>query len=613
MSILLSSNELSLSFGGKPLFKNLNFVIESGEKIGLIGPNGAGKSSLLKMISGQISPDTGTISKARNLKCAYLEQSPVFEDNKSIWQELESAFTSSKHDHFAENDFLIEKALEDFDLTHFQSPRETLVSKLSGGEQKRVAIARECLRNPDILLLDEPTNHLDVESILQLEKLIQTTSMAILMITHDRVFLQNTVNRIMELDKRHPQGLLLVKGNYEHYIEVRGQLMSTQESQEEKLKNTLRREQEWLKRGAKARTTKQQARIKSAEVLKDKVSDLSERNKVSVAKIDFKSSENSPKKLIDAVGISKKFGDKEILPPMDLLITRDSRLGLLGKNGCGKSTLIKILMNQMQPTTGKVEQAFDIQVNYFEQSKELLDLKINLMQTVCPTGDHVLFAGQSIHVKGYLARFLFAPEQMIMPVRMLSGGERARLILARMMLKPCQLLILDEPTNDLDLATLNILEDVLKDFPGAIIIVTHDRYFLDQIAKQILYFDTMSKPGHTSLVTFEGLAQWEVYREESLDSKDLFVSNNSSLGNETKFDSKNRRSPNQIKKDLEKVQIKIEKLDQEIKGLEEHLSLPEIYGNPKKAKEMSLKISECKHALEGQYKLWEQLDAEQSN
>jgi ATP-binding cassette subfamily F protein uup len=604
MSILLSANELSLSFGGKPLFKNLGFVIESGEKIGLIGPNGAGKSSLLKMIHGELAPDAGIIAKSRNLKVSYLEQSPTFDPKHTIWDELSLALS---HNHGGDTEFLIEKALEDFSLTHFPDPKQTLVHKLSGGEQKRVAIARECLRGPDIFLLDEPTNHLDVESILFLEKFIQSTPMAILMITHDRVFLQNTVNRIMELDRRHPQGLLLIKGDYAHYVEVRAQLISSQELQEDKLKNTLRREQEWLKRGAKARTTKQQARIKSAGELQEKVQDLSERNKVSVAKIDFKTTENAPKKLIEALGISKKFNNKEILPSMDLLITRDTRLGLLGKNGCGKSTLIKILLGQMAPDTGKVERAHELQVSYFEQSKELLNLKINLMETVCPSGDHVQFAGQSLHVKGYLARFNFSPEQMIMPVRMLSGGERARLILARMMLRPCQILILDEPTNDLDLATLNILEDVLKDFPGAIILVTHDRYFLDQIAKQILYFDTITDETKTKLVMFEGLAQWEDYRQNSL-VKNSSV-NSVSLNNNSV--SKEKRSPNQIKKELERVQQRIEKLDSEIKLLELQLSSPEIYNDRKKSQEISKKVSMAKEQLEEQYQLWEALDASQ--
>jgi ATP-binding cassette subfamily F protein uup len=322
--------------------------------------------------------------------------------------------------------------------------------------------------------------------------------------------------------------------------------MATQEAQEDKLKNTLRREQEWLKRGAKARTTKQQARIKAAGELGQKVQDLSERNKVTVAKIDFKATENAPKKLIEAINISKKFNGKEILPPMDLVITRETRLGLLGKNGCGKSTLIKILLGQMTPDSGTVERAHELKVSYFEQSKELLNLQINLMQTVCPTGDHVQFAGQSLHVKGYLARFNFSPEQMIMPVRMLSGGERARLILARMMLTTCQLLILDEPTNDLDLATLNVLEDVLKDFPGAIILVTHDRYFLDQIAKQILYFDTVSDQTKTKLVTFSGLAQWEDYWQE-IQSRPISKTSEDSLPREQ---AKDRRSPSQLKKEL---------------------------------------------------------------
>lgn len=496
MSILINAHQLSMSFGARPLFNSISFGIETGERIGLIGPNGAGKSTLLKIIAGRLNQDSGKLSSQKGLRLGFLEQVPQFNESLTILETIEEG-----------NDGLYDENYTQTLLSKLNLTPDGKISKLSGGWKKRVALARELCRKPDLLLLDEPTNHLDVESIQLIEELLKRAPFASLCVTHDRAFLQNVSSRILELDPRNPNGLLSVNGDYADYLEVKEQMIASSEAQEVRLKNTLRREVEWLRQGAKARTTKQQARIKRAEALGDTVSDLSARNLNRKVSLDFQSAEKQPKKLIEAKGISKSYNGKRVVPELDLLITPQTRLGLLGPNGAGKSTLIRMLLGQEESDTGTIVRSDQLQAIYFEQNRESLDPNLTLKETVCPTGDSVIFRGSSVHVRGYLSRFLFTSEQMQMRVGRLSGGEQSRLLIARLMLEEANLLILDEPTNDLDVATLDVLEEVLRDFPGGVVLVTHDRFFLDQVSEQILAFVPNPK-GPRDLVKFEGLSQW---------------------------------------------------------------------------------------------------------
>ena len=391
---------------------------------------------------------------------------------------------------------------------------ESLVDKLSGGWRKRVALARELTRKPDLFLLDEPTNHLDVESIMWLEELLANAPFATLTITHDRLFLQRIANRILELDRRNPGGLLSIAGDYAHYLESKELLMSAQEQREVVLKNTLRRETEWLRRGAKARTTKQQARIQRHGVLADEVSELGVRNQNRVAKLDFSGAEKSPKRLIDAKKkISKAYGKRTIFKDVSLTVGPGSRIGILGPNGCGKSTLIRALTGREAPDSGDIMRADGLSVAYFEQNRDMLDPTKSILKTICPDGEFVDYCGRKMHVRGYLDRFLFSPGQMDMKVGKCSGGEQSRILLAILMLKEANVLVLDEPTNDLDMQTLGVLEDCLTEFSGAVILVTHDRYFLDQVAQKILAFNAFDL-NSGKIEVFEGLSQWEPWHEE---------------------------------------------------------------------------------------------------
>ncbi len=503
--ILLTAQDLSASFGARPLFSGVSFTVSEGERIGLIGPNGAGKSTLLRILAGVFSSDAGAVSRRRGLRAALLEQVPRFEPGLTVRAAVESGAADG-----AADEILAKLSLSG--RTENGVSPEAAVSSLSGGWKKRVALGRELARRPDLLLLDEPTNHLDVESIEWLEALLaRPNGPATITVTHDRMFLQRVATRILELDPRNAGGLLSVDGDYADYTRVKAEAMHAQERREVVLRNTLRRETEWLRRGAAARTTKQQARIARAGDLADEVKELTTRNQVRSVGLEFQGTERRPRRLIEARGIAKAYDGRPIFSGVDLFVGPGTRVGLLGPNGCGKSTLLRVLLGEEPPTAGSVLRADGLQVAYFQQSRELLDPEATPAHTLAPDGDHVSFRGARVHVRGYLERFLFRPEQADMPVRQLSGGEQSRLLLAKLMLREAQVLVLDEPTNDLDLATLAVLEESLTGFDGAVLLVTHDRYFLDQVATTILAF---APDGHVE--PFAGVAQWESWRAERL-------------------------------------------------------------------------------------------------
>jgi ATP-binding cassette subfamily F protein uup len=507
---LISVQNLTKSYAHRALFEDISFSLEEGEHVGLIGPNGAGKSTLLRTLAGRESPDEGEVIPRRSLRLGFLEQTPVFARAGTVASAIGDGL-ADPHLHDWERDAQVSEMIAKLSLSSFSADQP--VATLSGGWQKRVALGRELIKQPELLLLDEPTNHLDVESIYWLEDLLARSDFATLTVTHDRLFLQRVAGRILELDRRNPKGLLSVRGAYADFLEAKEQLLSAQERQEQALRNTLRRETEWLRRGPKARTTKQQARINRAEDLKEQVDEIGARNQSRTAGIEFRHEKRLPKKLVEATQIAKSHGGRLLFEALDLILSPGSRVGLLGRNGCGKTTLIRTLFGKEKPDRGHVFHYDELAVAYFEQDRGALDPNQTVAKTLAPSGDQVVYRGTALHIRSYLDRFLFTKLQADMPVAKLSGGEQSRLLIAKLMLAEANVLVLDEPTNDLDLATLNVLQACLEDFGGAVLLVTHDRYFLDAVCNKILAFP-FDDEAPRRLVTFADLAQWESWREE---------------------------------------------------------------------------------------------------
>ncbi|MBK9323680.1 MAG: ABC-F family ATP-binding cassette domain-containing protein [Bdellovibrionaceae bacterium] len=598
MALLINTYQLEKSFAGKTLFSGVSFGLEEGDKAGLVGPNGAGKSTLMKILAGVSQPDDGKVTAKKGLKIGFLPQTPEFPPGQTI---MEALLSKAPDEHEA-----IAPAYEwmaRLDLNQFGE--DFLVSKLSGGWQKRVALARELVLSPELLLLDEPTNHLDVVSILWLEDFLQRASFAFLMVTHDRLFLQRVVNKVFDLDPRNPNNLFSVSGDYVQYLETKEQLLAAQAKLEHTLKNTLRRETEWLRRGAIARLAKQKARINRAGDLKEDVENLTEKNRSRTANISFGDAERNPQKLIEVKNLSKSFNGRILFEDFTYLITPKTRLALLGENGTGKSTLIKIMLGYEQPDMGTVFLSDKVKVSYFEQTREGLDMQKTVLKNVCPDGDYVFFQGQYVFGRSYLERFLFSRQQMDLPVSRLSGGEQSRLRLAQLMLQDASVLVLDEPTNDLDTATLEVLSDAIQNFNGAVILVTHDRYFMDQVATDILGFPR--KEGtKKKLERFVGYLQWEEawFAGESSQEEPSFVKNNDS----EKSTKRPQRMSFKLKNELEGMEAKILELEEELSSSEKMSALPEVVSSPEKVQELYQTINGLRSEIDRLYARWAELE-----
>ena len=481
MALLLSCREIGKVYGSLTLFEGISFSISDGDRVGLIGPNGSGKTTLLEIVAGRVSVSNGEVASRKLLRLAYVPQDPQFEEGDTVRGVLESTPMFGVHDEL-EREGRLNLTLG---RTGFTDPG-VAVETLSGGWKKRLAIARELLKAPELLILDEPTNHLDVDGIVWLEKLLKSAAFASLVVSHDRYFLENTTNSMMEINRAYPDGLFAVKASYGDFLVKKADLLHAQSKRQEALENMVRREVEWLRRGPKARTTKSKSRIDAAGRLIGELKTTNARTSTRTASFDFIATDRQTRRLVDVKGISKTLGGRELFSDLSFVLSPGVRLGLLGPNGSGKTTLLKLLAGEIQPDAGVVTRADAVKTLYFDQNRDQLDPAITLKRALAPDSDSVVYRGLPVHVHSWAARFLFRVEQLELRVGSLSGGEQARVLIARLMLQSADLLLLDEPTNDLDITTLEVLEESLIEFPGAVVLVTHDRYMLDRVSTTIV-------------------------------------------------------------------------------------------------------------------------------
>ncbi len=503
LPVLIDCDRLAKGFGGAPLFEGLSFTLHEGDHVGLVGPNGSGKSTLLRILAGELEPDAGEVRTRRHLRVGYVPQDPVFAPGRTVEEVVEEALVDVAALEPGDRHRRLAVTLGKVGFTEPAQRTETL----SGGWRKRLAIARELAPEPDVLLLDEPTNHLDVESILWLEELLRREPRAFVAVSHDRYFLETVGRRIVELDRRYPEGLFAVDGSYGDFLEARDERLSRDEVYRTTLANLARREAEWLRRGPKARTTKAKARVDAAAELFTELDAATERTRTASVGIDFTSSGRRTKRLWVGQGLTRRFGDRTVLDGLDLQLGPGQRVGVVGRNGSGKTTLLRVLVGELEPDAGTIERAEGLRVVYFEQNRESLDPELTLEQALTLGGrrsDHVELQGRALHVASWARRFLFPPERLRSPVGQLSGGEKARAVLARLMLLPADVLVLDEPTNDLDIPTLDVLEEALLEFAGALVLVTHDRFLLDRVSTEILALS--GEDGRAE--RYADLAQW---------------------------------------------------------------------------------------------------------
>ena len=501
MSALIYGRNLSKAFGVKGLFTDLTLGVSDHDRIGVIGPNGAGKSTLLRIFAGLEEADAGTVTRRQNLRITYIPQQSNFESEATVAEEIERAARSSglaANEHEA-------RVQETLGRTGFLSGDQP-VDSLSGGWKKRLSMACGFVQEPDVMLIDEPTNHLDLEGIRWLMELLTQAPWPWVMVSHDRWLLDQAANKIVELNPRYPEGILLMPGTYSDFLTQREEYQKSQHQQAQVLAGKVRREEEWLKRGPKARTTKAKYRIDSARALQTELAETTNRLRQTDTSIDFVGSGRKTKRLLVAEDLKKVYDKRVLFQNLELVLSPGMALGILGYNGSGKSTLLKLLAKELEPDQGTVTHAEKLQIVYFDQHRERLNPQLTLRRTLSDNGHTVTYRDRTVHLAGWAKQFRFQPEQLDLPVGLLSGGEQSRALIARLMLQPADILIVDEPTNDLDIPTREVLEESLKEFPGALVLVTHDRFMLEEVCTQFIGLE-----GNGAFGLFSEYTQWEAW------------------------------------------------------------------------------------------------------
>jgi len=628
---LIRLNKVSIAYGTHALLKDADFQLDPGEKVGLLGRNGEGKSTLMKIIAGSVHADNGEVWSEPQLKLAWLEQSPDLDDDATIYDAVAGGLGElgtwiSQYHHLLETMDGGEESLKQLgDLQHklesqngwhFQQrvestltklnlPADVKINSLSGGWKRRVALAQALVIEPEVLLLDEPTNHLDFESIAWLEEQVLAFQGAVLFVTHDRAFLQKLATRIVDLDRGN---LVSWPGNYQDYLRRKAAALEDEANQNSEFDKKLAKEEVWVRQGIKARRTRNEGRVRALKRLRSERSER--RNLQGTTKLNLNKGEASGKKVIEATNVSFSYGDKTIVKDFSASIQRGDKIGLLGPNGAGKSTLLKLILKELEPTSGEVEQGTKIELAYFDQLREQLDPEITVADTVANGNDFIEVGGVQRHVMSYLADFLFAPARARSPVKSLSGGEKNRLLLARLFTKSANLIIMDEPTNDLDLETLEMLEEKLVDYQGTLLIVSHDRAFLDNVVTSVFVFEG----GGVVNEYLGGYEEWFALSEQRKKQLEAAVKIADSVKKEkpkTVAAPKKKLSFKE-QKELEQLPLDIDELEATQAELTEQISSADFYKQAQDATQKVLdQVTEIEANLEQAYKRWDELEARQ--
>jgi len=630
-------DKLELAFGHWPLMDGASLVIDKGERIGLIGRNGAGKSSLLKVVSGAIRPDAGELWLKPSLHLAFVAQEPTFTPGHTVFESvaegagpahgLLAAYHAAAHqsvsgaaDDLAElarlsheldvHDVWRLNSRIDETIARFDLPSDAPVETLSGGNKKRVALARALVSDPELLLLDEPTNHLDFAAIEWLENMLADFAGALLFVTHDRAFLDRVANRIIELDRGQ---LRPYQGNFSDYQRKKAEQLVVEAAQNRKFDKFWKQEEVWIRKGVEARRTRNEGRVRRLEALRGERAERRER----LGQVGFAldAGGRSGQLIAEFEHVSHGYGDKVLIRDFTTRILRGDKLGLIGPNGAGKTTLIKLILGEIEPDSGRIKHGTRQEVAYFDQFRNQLDDDATLIDTISPGSDTVEIGGVRKHVIGYLEEFLFPAERARAKVSALSGGERNRLLLARLFARPANILVLDEPTNDLDIDTLELLEQLLQDYKGTVILVSHDRAFLDNVATQsIVFAGSVDNPGQL-LELPGGYSDWLGWRaRQDADKASLAgakggrrdaCATGASASAKAKKSGLNYRE----QKELDALPKQIAALEAEQSDLARQLSDPAIYADHSRAAALNTRGTEIDEALLALLARWEELEA----
>jgi ATP-binding cassette subfamily F protein uup len=621
----------SLAYGLTPLLDHADFLLDPGERVGLIGRNGTGKSSLLKVIAGESKLDDGTVWRAPGVRLAYVPQEPVLDPEHTVFEAVSEGLGNLRqvlidyhavthamsepdadttalldqmqhlqHELEAQDGWQVQARVETV-LSRLSLPADTPVSTLSGGWRKRVALARALVAVPEILLMDEPTNHLDLDAIEWLEQMLLDFKGALLFITHDRRFLDSLATRIVELDRGR---ITEFKGNFSAYQIKKAELLEIEATHAAKFDKVLAQEEAWIRQGIKARRTRNEGRVRRLERLR--LERAARRERQGNVRLAVDAGERSGKLVAELTGVNKSFGDRVIIRDFSTRILRGDRIGLLGPNGAGKSTLLRLILGELEPDSGEINRGTNLNIAYFDQMREQLNEEATLSDTISPGSDFVEIGNERKHVISYLEDFLFPPQRARAPVKSLSGGERNRLLLARLFARPANVLVLDEPTNDLDIDTLELLEELLQDFGGTLFLVSHDRAFLENTVTQVIAFE-----GNGQLTEFGGgYDDWRRFTEQR--ATETVIDKPKAAPVPKPAAPKPAPSKLSFKEthELAALPDKIEALETEQNALNAELADPDIYrADPQRVKVLQARLAAIDAELEQVMLRWEELEA----